>query len=76
MKAYVFVNVAAGKSAAVVKRMRANKGVKSADICWGLPDIIALVEVVDLRSLQELVVNKLQKVAGVTQTDTHIVWGS
>lgn len=74
MKAYVFVNVEPGRSTDVVGRLRAIEGVKSADTCWGLPDLIALVEATDLRALQEFVLNKIQKVAGVKQTDTHIVW--
>lgn len=76
MKAYVFVNVASGKSAGVAESLRAIEEVKSADVCWGLPDIIVLVEVPDLKGLQELVLGKIQKVEGVDQTDTHIVWGS
>lgn len=76
MKAYVFINVAPGKSTDVAGRLRAIKGVKSADVCWGLPDIVALVEAVDLKALQPFVVNEIQKVPGVSQTDTHIVWES
>jgi len=74
MKAYVFINVAPGKSTEVVGELRAIKGVKSADTCWGLPDIIALVEASDLKTLQEFVLDKIQRVASVNQTDTHIVW--
>ena len=47
MKAYVFVYVAPRKSAGVVEQVRRLDGVKSADICWGLPDIIALLEAPD-----------------------------
>ena len=47
MKAYVFVHVAPGKNAGVVEQLRRLDGVKSADICWGLPDIIALVDAAD-----------------------------
>lgn len=74
MKAYVFVNVGAGQSGVVMKRLRSIKGVKSADVCWGLPDIIALVEAADPQTLQGLVVDEIQKTPGVSQTDTHIVW--
>lgn len=76
MKAYVFVNVGSGKSTKVVKSLRATEGVISADVCWGLPDIIALVEVADLRALEDFVLKKIQSVAGVNQTDTHIVWSA
>ncbi len=73
MKAYVFVNVAAGKAADVLQPLRRIEGVKSADICWGLPDLVLQVEAADAKSLQDLVLNKIQKTGGVNQTDTHIV---
>lgn len=74
MKAYVFINVAPGKSTDVVRQLQAIEGMKSADTCWGLPDIVALVQAPDMKALQDLVLNKVQKVPGVGQTDTHIVW--
>lgn len=73
MKAYVFVNVAAGRSGDVAGELRRVPGVKSADVCWGLPDIVALVEVGDTKALQDVVLGRIQKIAGVNQTDTHIV---
>ncbi len=74
MKAYVFVNVDAGKSADVVERVRRLDGVKSADVCWGLPDIVTLVEAGTAKALQEFVLNRIQNIHGVKQTDTHIVF--
>lgn len=47
MKAYVLINVRAGKSRAVVKKLRQLQGVKSANACWGRPDLFALVEAVN-----------------------------
>jgi DNA-binding Lrp family transcriptional regulator len=74
MRAYVFITAAAGRSTDVVAAVRKVSGVKSADVCWGLPDIVALVEASDPKALQALVVDRIQKVAGVTQTDTHTVF--
>jgi DNA-binding Lrp family transcriptional regulator len=74
MKAYVFINVAPGKSAGAVVELRRIGGVKSADLCWGLPDIVALVEAADSRALQDVVLNKMQNITGVNQTETHIVF--
>jgi DNA-binding Lrp family transcriptional regulator len=74
MRAYVFVHVAPGKNAGVVEQLRRLDGIKSADICWGLPDIIALVEAADARTLQEFVLNRVQGIAGVTKSDTHLVF--
>ena len=74
MKAYVFINVAPGRTVEVAARLRGVAGVLFAETCWGLPDIIARVEAPDLKMLQELVLKHIQAVPGVTQTDTHIVW--
>ena len=73
MKAYVFINVTVGKPADVVQELRRITGVKSADICWGLPDVIAVAEAADAKALQVLVLDKIQKIANVKGTDTHIV---
>ena len=74
MKAYIFINAAPpvkpGALAAEIKRMT---GVTAADVCWGLPDIIAVVNVPDVKDLQKLVLEKLQKTRGVERTDTHVV---
>lgn len=72
MRAYVFINVKAGKAKAVAKELANLAGVKSADACWGTPDIIATVEVKNERALNDLVFNEIAKVAGVEHTDTHI----
>ena len=73
MQAYVFVNAKAGTIKAVTEGLRALKGVKTADPCWGSPDIIMAVEVKSERLLNELILNKIQKVSGVEHTKTHIV---
>ena len=44
-KAYLFVSGKAGKTKDVAKALARLSGVKAADICWGLPDIIAVVSV-------------------------------
>jgi DNA-binding Lrp family transcriptional regulator len=74
MKAYVFITVAPGRCADVVGTVRRVAGVKSADICWGLPDIVALVEAADATTLQKLVLDKVQQISGVNQTATHIIF--
>jgi DNA-binding Lrp family transcriptional regulator len=47
-------------------------GVKQAHACWGVPDVIAFVEVSSQRELDELVMEKVQRLEGVERTDTHI----
>lgn len=72
MRAYVFVNAKAGKAKAVAKQLAQLPGVRAADACWGMPDIIAMVEVRNERALNDLVFNAIAKVPGVEHTDTHI----
>jgi DNA-binding Lrp family transcriptional regulator len=74
MKAYVFIGAStAAGPAMVAQQIRRIPGVKTADLCWGQPDIIAVAEAADVRALQELVLNKIQQVTGVSQTDSHLV---
>ena len=70
MKAYVLINVRAGKTRAVVDNVRPLEGVKSVNACWGRPDVFAFVDAPDLAST---VMGKIQGIEGVESTDTHIV---
>lgn len=72
MNAFVFVNVKAGKAKAVVRQMSQVAGVRNVHACWGVPDIIALVEVKNERALNDLVFNRIATLPGVEHTDTHI----
>jgi DNA-binding Lrp family transcriptional regulator len=77
MKAYVFVTASTvANSAQVAQQIRQVSGVRAADLCWGQPDIIAVAEAADAKALQDLVLDKIQKVTGVTQTDSHLVCGT
>ncbi|HYL57042.1 MAG TPA: Lrp/AsnC ligand binding domain-containing protein [Gemmatimonadales bacterium] len=73
MRAYIFVNAASGKPAEVVQQLRRIAGIKAADMCWGVPDIVAVAEAADAKALQVLVLDKIQKLMDVKGTDTHIV---
>jgi DNA-binding Lrp family transcriptional regulator len=73
VKAYIFVHAAAGKVAAVARELAGTAGVTSADMCWGVPDIIAVVDAPDAKALQKIVLDRIQKIGGVNQTDTHVV---
>jgi len=72
MRAYIFVNVKAAKAKVVARQLAQLEGVKAADACWGMPDVIALVEVKNERALNELVFTQISKIADVEHTDTHI----
>jgi DNA-binding Lrp family transcriptional regulator len=73
MKAFVLVNVRAGKSSGVLDALRRIDAVEIAHPCWGRPDIFVLVEVKNERALSNLVVEKVQPIVGIESTDTHIV---
>jgi len=71
--AYVLVSVEPGKNKPVVSALRGTQGVKQAHSCWGKPDIFAYVEVESDSALAETVLTQIQGIAGVRDTETHIV---
>ena len=72
MRAYVFVNVKAGKAKQIAQQMAQLDGVRAADACWGMPDVIVAVEVKNERALNDLVFTQISKMSDVERTDTHI----
>ena len=75
MRAYVLINVRAGKVRDVVSAVSQLEGVQHADAGWGLPDVFAYVETPNEKNLNQLVVDQIQKLEGVERTETHIVVG-
>ena len=73
MKAYVLVNVRAGKAREVVRKVRDISPVKEVHPCWGRPDVFTFVEVKDEKTLADTVLANIQAIDGVESTDTHIV---
>jgi DNA-binding Lrp family transcriptional regulator len=73
MKAYILINVRAGKVREVASAVREVAGVQAAHACWGRPDIFALVDVKDSATLADTVLTKIHAVNGVESTDTRIV---
>lgn len=71
--AYVLVSVEPGKNKPVVSSLRAMPDVKQAHSCWGKPDIFAYVEVENESALAQTVLTEIQGIAGVRDTETHIV---
>ena len=74
MKAYLFVSVRAGNATQVLEKVRLATGVRRADLCWGRPDIIALVDLPDEDALGRMVLGEVQNIEGVESTDTHLVF--
>lgn len=72
VRAYVLINVRAGHAKSVAQKLAELPGIRSAHACWGVPDVIAYVEVGGQRELDDLIMEKIQKMEGVERTDTHI----
>ena len=72
VRAYVLIHVRAGRSKSVAQQLGELPGVRSAHACWGVPDVFAYVEVGSERELDDLIMEKIQKMDGVERTDTHI----
>jgi len=72
MRAYVLITVRPGKVREVVSAVTQMEGVRHADACWGLPDVFVYAETPDEKRLNELVIDKIQKLEGVERTETHI----
>lgn len=73
-RAYVLINVLPGQTSAVVKALGEIKEIKTIDPCWGKPDIIAIADIPDQDALTQLVLSRIHRIEGVTQTDTHLVY--
>jgi DNA-binding Lrp family transcriptional regulator len=73
MRAYVLVRVRPGKVRDVVGTVSRMPGVRHADACWRLPDIFAYVDTPDEKTLNLLVMDKIQRMGGVERTETHFV---
>lgn len=73
MRAYVLINVRPGKVREVVGAVSQLEGVQHADACWGLPDVFVYAETSDEKKLNQLVMDKIQRLEGVERTETHIV---
>ncbi len=73
MKAYVLINVRGGKVREVISKVQKIEGIKSANACWGRPDIFAFADVPSDKALASTVLDKILTIDGVENTDTHIV---
>lgn len=79
LRAYVLIKCEGGVAEEVVEKLKRKEHVKRADTVFGDYDAIAYVEVRELpssfsiRTLEEIILNEIQKVKGVLSTNTHIV---
>jgi DNA-binding Lrp family transcriptional regulator len=72
MKAYVVITTDAGKAREIAHSIRTLPGVKMADACWGTGDVYAVVQVPAWKELNEVVLDKIHFMPGVSRTETHV----
>ena len=75
MQAYILITIDAGKVMSALAEIKTIEGVKSAHATIGPYDIIAFVGFETPGDLTSLVVDKIQKVDGVSRTLTCITSG-
>jgi DNA-binding Lrp family transcriptional regulator len=73
VKAFILIDTAPGKAKEVANKLRQVEGISAAHAVTGPHDIIATAEAADVSSLGELVVQKIQSVAGINRSLTSIV---
>ncbi|MGH3797245.1 MAG: Lrp/AsnC ligand binding domain-containing protein [Pseudonocardiaceae bacterium] len=70
VQAYILIQTEVGKAAAVATAVAALPGVTSAEDVTGPYDVIVRAEAADVHQLGQLVVARVQNVAGITRTLT------
>ena len=70
MKAYVLIEIAAGKVNSVVKDLRLIEEVQTADSLTGMYDAIAVVETADPEAIRKVVTENLHTMDGIIRTLT------
>jgi len=72
MKAYIVVTTKAGAANNIAQSLATLPGVMMADACWGTGDVYSVVEFNEWKELNNLVIDKLQRMSGVERTETHV----
>ena len=70
MRAFVEIRVEAGRVGSVLKKVRRVEYVRGATAVMGHCEIVATVETPNLEVLTETVLESIQKLEGVTRTET------
>ncbi|MBE3603030.1 Lrp/AsnC ligand binding domain-containing protein [bacterium] len=73
VKAFILIDTSPGKARDVAEKLRQAPEVSAAHAVTGPHDIVAIIEAPDVSALGELIVQRIQSVAGVNRTLTSIV---
>ena len=72
LRAYVLIQIVPGRVEGVARTLRRMPAVKTVDLVTGPYDLIALLEVFELREFSHLVAGSIGGLRGVTRTTTLI----
>lgn len=70
MKAFVLMEVVAGKTKEVVTALQKVQGVESVEAVTGPYDVIAVIEKPDVNAIGDLITKNFHSVSGITRTVT------
>ena len=70
MEAIVYIRTDPGKALKLLDQVKKVKGVKVAFAVAGRFDIVARVEAPDIKAMGEMVIGKIQGIAGIRYTET------
>jgi DNA-binding Lrp family transcriptional regulator len=73
MQAIVYIRTEPGKALGLLDEVKKLPGVKFAAATTGRFDIVARIEVADLKGIGESVVGKIQSLPGITYTETSMI---
>jgi len=73
VKAFVLIETAMGRNKEVVTALKQLEGVKSVDTVTGPYDVIAVVEGETLNDIGDLLINKIDPIAGISRTVSCLV---
>lgn len=74
-RAFILIEIQAGRAKQVAQELRSFEGVLSTDVVTGKFDIIALIEAPDMTAVADLVTGQVQGVRGVLRTITCVAAG-
>lgn len=76
VKAFIFIEMAAGHSSRLVSALKGRPGVKQVDRVTGPYDVIAVLEADDINGISSIVSSEIHTLEGVLRTITCASLGS
>lgn len=73
VKGYVLIEAQVGKTRQVVEAIRNIQGVASVDVVTGPYDAIAVIQTETLNTFEDIVVENVHLIAGISRTVTCVV---